>query len=164
MASSNFLSKLNWRLIIIHTIACGFFIYGFKWLVYLHDTDFWLRLEHVDLSHIPPERITANLHLQVYFAFAGLFTGFIISLLLSVKHKWFWLNSVLVLLASFTLMQLDLYGWGILKHVFELPGLIFKGHYAAYIITNAAVMILIGIIVFVMKPLTRFIEAGTVRK
>jgi len=162
MASSNFISKLNWRLIIIHTIACGFFIYGFKVFVYLHDHDFWFRMETADLTSVSIKRITTNLRLGTYSGFAGLFVGFIISLIVSLVRKWYWLNPVIVLLLSFSLLQYNLYGWGFLKHIFLLPGSVFSD-YTKYIITNGMVLLLIGGLLFFLKPVAKFINAGQVK-
>src|ERR1700712_5051750 len=100
MASSSILSKLNWRLVVIHTIACGFLIYACKVLIYLHDKDFWFRIETIDLVRVETKRIVDNLQLNTLMGYAGLLLGFIISLILSIRYKWYWLNPVIVVVLS----------------------------------------------------------------
>ena len=159
MASSNFLSKLNWRLIVTHTIALGFIIYAFKMFVYLHDPDVWLKMEHGNIVGVNPKRYVNDLYWGASSGFVGAIIGFIISLLLSLKNKWYWLNSVIVLVAAVNLMEYDLFGWGLWKHILLLPGTIVQS-YTGYVLVNGFVMLAIGALLFFLKPVRRFISSG----
>lgn len=159
MASSNFLAKINWRLIIIHTIACGIFIYAFKIFFYLYDKDFWYRMEIIDLTKVTPERMIDNLHKSALCGFAGLALGFLLSLITSLVRKWGLVSPVLVLLLSFALLQFNFYGWGLFKHIFLLPGS-FTKDYTAYIIINGSFMVIVGLLLFLLKPINRFIKGS----
>ncbi|MGZ3752208.1 MAG: hypothetical protein ACXVA2_20520 [Mucilaginibacter sp.] len=109
MALSKFLSKLNWRLMLIHLAACWFFIYAYGEFFALHDYEYLKKLAmyfdnpsaHKLISaDFDSGRFTNDLRWSAYSGLAGLLTAFMISLLLSIRHKWYWLNSVIVLLVA----------------------------------------------------------------
>ncbi|WP_426668824.1 hypothetical protein ACPPVU_21655 [Mucilaginibacter sp. McL0603] len=156
MALSNILSKLNWRLMVIHFIACWFFIYAFQQLSVLHDPEFFKEVRNIRSSAVQ-RRIFYN---AIWFSFsadAGLLTGFIISLVLSIKHKWYWLNSVIAFVLIALLKWFDLLGWDYLKHIFLKLGLLFKSN-AEYFLANGLVMLVIGLCLFFMRWSIRFIN------
>jgi hypothetical protein len=167
MAFSNFLSKLNWRLMVIHFVACWFFIYGFQQLAALHDialTNAFTNIKNVDddkmlnvikrfgASRIATEALWINLSGPL-----GLLTGFIISLLVSLKHKWYWLNSVIVFVVMILLKRFKLLGWYYLKQIVLEPGYLFKSPTARFL-ANGLIMLAIGLSLFFMKWSIRFIN------
>lgn len=159
MASSNFLSKFNWRLIVIHTIALGFFIYAFKMFVYLHDPEIWVKMEHGNVVGVDTKRYVNDVYWGAFSGLVGAFIGLIISLLLSLKNKWYWLNSVIAVVIAVNLMEYDLFGWGLLKHILLLPGTILES-YNGYVLVNGFVMLAIGALLFFLKPIRKFINSG----
>ncbi|WP_426668741.1 hypothetical protein ACPPVU_21215 [Mucilaginibacter sp. McL0603] len=169
MTLSNFLSKLNWRLMVIHFIACWFFIYAFQQLAFLHDIELskaYMSTKSTDNSkmlaiikrfgynRIYIETLWINLGGPV-----GFFTGFVISLLISLKNKWYWLNSVIVFVVIFLLMRYGLLGWHYLKQIFLSPGDLFKS-ITAYFLTNGLIMMAIGLCLFFMRWSIRFINGN----
>jgi hypothetical protein len=73
----------------------------------------------------------------------GYLIAFLITLLISKKKKFYWLNSILSLVIFWTLSQYDLTGWNYLKNIFLLPGEIANGIW--YYLINGFLMISLGI-------------------
>ena len=87
----------------------------------------------------------------------GLIISFVISLTISFKQKWFWLNSLIVFIRAFTLGRLDYLGWQNLKVIFLKPGHLFDNE-IFFILTNGFVLLSIGVFVFSFKPFNNFID------
>ncbi|HTD39226.1 MAG TPA: hypothetical protein VK671_01310 [Mucilaginibacter sp.] len=158
MTLSQFVSKLNWRLILVHLIACWFFIHAFLEFAGLHDIDIYKEVKDIRSSAVQ-SRIYYDAIWISLSEDAGLLTAFIISLVLSIKHRWHWLNSVIVLLVGFFLNRFDLFGWHFLKHIFLKPGYLFKSDIGFYL-TNGLIMLTIGLLVFFLKWSVRFINGN----
>jgi ABC-type dipeptide/oligopeptide/nickel transport system permease subunit len=98
-----------------------------------------------------------------YAALAGL-TGiliaFVISLVLSIKYKWLWLNSLFVLLAGLSSFCIDRFYWNHVKLVFMFPGIPFKSDWA-FNFTGGIFMLAIGLSLFFWKGIIRFIDGKT---
>ena len=156
MTLSQFVSKLNWRLMLVHLIACWFFIYASMELAALYDINIFKELKDIR-SNAVQRRIFYDAIWVSLGEDAGVLTAFIISLVLSIKHRWYWLNSVIVLLVGFFLNRFDLFGWQFLKHIFLKPGLLFKS-YIGYYLTNGLIMLTIGLLLFFLKWSVRFIN------
>src|SRR4051794_33040469 len=119
MTLSNFVSKLNWRLIVIHLIACWFFIYAFLEFSALHD----LKLIHYIVHHykdiVDHHKFGQLTVSEMYYdavwsslgQLLGLITAFLISLFISRKQNWYWVNSVIVLLISILSGRVWDFGW-----------------------------------------------------
>ena len=158
MTHPNSISRLNWRLILIHVIATWFFIQSFFILSFLHDvkgievfTDKW-QTESFD------ETRYKNVMYWMYTSpYVGLLVAFIISLSISIKRKWWWLNSLLVFILSYMLKRLDLDGWHYLKIIFLTPGQFFNHHSAWYYLANGLPMLMLGFVLFYSKWTNRFI-------
>src|SRR5947209_2320237 len=107
MALSNFLSKLNWRLMVVHFIACWFIFHAFWQLGYLYDYNYMEKVVH-QISFEKHQMKINNYHgLDGYrmgmisvnvllISFGSLLLSFVISLLLTLKYKWYWVNSIIV--------------------------------------------------------------------
>jgi hypothetical protein len=87
----------------------------------------------------------------------GLIIGFVISFLLSIKHKWYRGNSIIILILGFIAFSIDRLYWNYLRHIFMYPGSFFKSDWA-YNFTGAIVMLTIGLSLFFVKGITRFIN------
>jgi hypothetical protein len=164
MALSNFLSKLNWRLILIHLCACWFFIYSFQVLVYLHDYNFVSIILKYPKN---PEKWPFDAH-RFYndilwlglSKYIGLLTGFLISLAICIKRHWFWLNSLIVFLVAFLLSRFYLFGWRYLKHIFLAPGSLFKENSFRYFLVNGLIMLIIGLVLFFLSYWAKFMTGN----
>jgi len=127
MTLKNFIMKLNWRQVLMHVIAFWFFIYSFQTLSYLHNTKLidTVRNSNGELTNriFVNNRIVAS-DLTDFFlwkgisGFIGLFVAFIISLTISIRRQWFWVNALIALTATFFLYRFNLLGWRYLKQFF----------------------------------------------
>lgn len=161
MTLSNFLSKLNWRLIVLHIIACWFFIDAFRTLIVIHDYQYLndLTSRKFKNGNSDSYRFLNDMFWIHISCFLGLLTGFIISLILSLRFKWFWFNSIIVLLVTYLLWMLGYSGWNYLREVFLKPELLFKSD-EAFFVTNGLMMLTIGLCLFFMKWSIRFINGN----
>lgn len=143
--------RINLKLIVIHSIALWMFAFSFQTFGYL---------SNVDLSefirHSPSEK--TNLTIPAYDAGAiyslqltieicktlGIVVGFVLSLIISRKRNWYWLNSLLAFILMMLLRFFDLLGWSYLKNLFLFPSQIGTGFW--YYFINGLVMLTIGII------------------
>lgn len=91
-----------------------------------------------------------------YSPFAGLLIAIIISLSISIKRKWLWLNSLLVFILSYLIKSFDKDGWHFLKPVFLIPGQYFNDQSAGYYVANGLPMLIIGCVLFFSKKTNRF--------
>ena len=170
MPFSNFTSKLNGRLIVIHLIACWFFIYSFLMFSYLHDHEFlqlvlnhpknWFKdpqIRHFNASAIFIDALWISLSKPI-----GLLTGFLISLTIVIKKKWYWVNSLIVFLVAILLLRYHLFGWHYLSYVFMAPGSLFKEYSIWYFLTNGLVMLAIGMLILFLKQVQQFINPTAV--
>ena len=113
------LRKLNWRLILIHFLAIWLIMDAFRHIASLYDYNFfvsisksnpthWTLKEIRPLANIYPDldiRIAGNaLRIQL-LAFIGLLGAFLFSLAITLKMKWFWLNSVIAFIAAFLIFR-----------------------------------------------------------
>lgn len=86
----------------------------------------------------------------------GLLVAFGISLAISIKRKWFWLNSLLVLFIMLVLNQFDMLGWKYLKRIFLMPGEISQNITLEFLI-NGLILLVLGILTFFWARTNQFI-------
>lgn len=164
MTLSGFISKLNWRLILIHLLACWFFYYATVELAILYDYKF---LIHLMITHYRgnTDFVRSNFDI-LWMGMAELISiliAFLVSLVVSIRKKWFWLNSVIVLLSAFGLMilwarlKVRFTPWHYLKQIFLTPGEIFDNTVWFFVI-NGSVLLAIGLCLFFLKSVNRFID------
>jgi hypothetical protein len=170
MTLQNFIARLNWRQILLHFIATIFLIFAFQQFAYLFKIDIIdairksrildkeTYIEIAKKNNWSPGQLLAYLFYINLFWLLGLILGFIISLTISKTKKWFWVNSLIVLLAAFILARQDLLGWTYLKTIFLKPGEIFSNS-TMYILTNGLVLLIIGLFVFYYEKCNNFINS-----
>ena len=165
MTLSNFIARLNWRQIVIHFAACVFFIFAFTTLSYLYDTKIVdiARLGNSGLDEaVKNNKLTAPD--LTYFVLwtsisgtIGLLVAFLISLFISIKRRWFWVNSLIVLLVIYFLRWLTDFGWSYLRKYFWAPGHLFSNTATEFII-NGTLLIGIGLFLFFANWTNQFIN------
>ena len=170
MTTRNFISRLNWRQILIHFIATWFFVFAFQTLFYLND------IKLIDIiRQSGQENITKALNangtstsdllnftrLIGVGSTVGLLVAFIISLTISIKRHWFWVNSVIVLVATYFLNWFGLLGWTSLKQIFLTPGQIFANTILEFLV-NAIFLLTLGLLMFFLRRPTEFIDRNNV--
>ena len=161
----NFISRLNWRQILIHFVAFCFFIYAFQTLVFLYDTkivDIIRQKGDQDIDTALTNNGTDASDL-VWFTFLlstsgliGLLVAFIISLIVSLKRKWFWLNPLICLFITYFLYRFNFLGWTYLKKIFWMPGKIFHSTTLEFLISGL-ILLAIGIFCLFLPKVHRFI-------
>ena len=159
MSYTNFISRLNWRQILLHLIASIFFVHSFHSFSYLYDINITNILQHSYGQ--PAEKIfTENkiniLQLNYYSlwtgisGFIGLFVAFLFSLIISLRRHWFWLNSLIVVLLAYALYRLNLLG---MTYVTQ-----FRWHVAQKVNNSIAVFLIAGLILLLSGLLTFFLK------
>jgi hypothetical protein len=158
---------INWRQILLHFAACWFFIYGFQTLAFSWDEEIAGLLRQKEgndfLNSIMGKEGAYSRYTQIInkadtSRLVGLGVGFCFSLLVTFRHKWHWINSVLVLAICLVLARLGWLGWSLLKYVFLTPGEVFKDSGRKYFLTNALVMVLLGTLIFILPVCNHFIK------
>ncbi|MUV03083.1 hypothetical protein GN157_05110 [Flavobacterium rakeshii] len=158
----NFISKLNWRLILVHVLATYFFVFGIKLLSFFSDIEavkvlLTNREEPVGDDYV--FRIgMINLY-NFYSGCAAIILVFIISLILCKKYRWYWGNSLIVFIFSMTMYWLGYTGWTYVKIVLLMPGTIFKQIEPEFI-TNILILLTFGVLFLFNKRIIRFVETG----
>ena len=161
------LQKFNRRQIIIHFIATWFFMYAFQVLSFLHNLRLFLLIKssivnnQLDTTAIS-SKFSASAINSYYFWTStantiGLFVAFIFSLILSVRRKWFFGNSLLVVLIAYTLGYAGWLGWEWLGKLFWVPGMMFKDPVYQYVI-NGFVLLVFGCSCFLLPPINQYID------
>jgi hypothetical protein len=149
---------------VIHFAGCWFFIYAFQKLAALHDIELLNAMNNIKdvddvIKRFGPNRIAIEALLINLGGPVGLLTGFIISLLISLKNKWHWLNSVIVFVVMIFLKKFKLLGWNYLKPIVLSPGDLFKSM-TAHFLAPGLIMLAIGLCLFFMKWSIRFINGN----
>jgi hypothetical protein len=154
----------------MHGLACWFFFTGINVLALLTDfklTSVEMRLPHdgdypavVQKFHLNGNDIAAFSIYVVLARQAGMFLAFIISLLICIRQKWFWFNAFLAYAVMFLMTRFDLDGWAHFNFIFFKSGLIFGRFSRGYFITNGSVLLMLGLLLFFLKPAINFIAEG----
>ena len=158
--------KINWRQIVIHVIASWFLIHAFYTFSILYDT----KLIEVVRNSKPRagfaiwEKSGIAVSDPIYFLLvtelsylAGLLFAFITSLVISIKRHWFWVNSLIVLVATCLLNRFDLLSWDYLRRYFWYPGQLINNVKIEFAV-NGTILLTISLLFFFSGRLTRFIE------
>jgi hypothetical protein len=157
--------KLNWRQIVLHFIAFCFFYYSFRTFSFLYDTKIidTFRQSNQDINEALRDQTTTTTELAYFTLWTGIagtigiLFAFIISLIISIKRKWLWLNSVIILIATFLLARLDLLGWDYLKKFLWFPGHFIPNTIIEFIV-NGTILLIVGVLIFFLKAINQFIE------
>lgn len=173
MATGKFISKFNWRLILIHLPATLFLILGARKLAVLSDVDL---IEAIYLyppddiwNHLkkPLDDITNGQRFYLFFrgiAYAGLITilvSFLISLFISIRNKIFWLNSLVVFILVFIITILTFHKLLFFKILSEIGGFgrLFESLGIKYVfIINGTILTLTGLFLFFNPWTKKFIR------
>ena len=150
MSLSNFISKLNWRLIVTHIAAWWFVRYT---LVEFADYNVF----H-DPSHVldGPEWGYSSTLWEVIRYTAPVVTA-IFSLFISYRSKQHWINSLIVLLITFILSKNDLVMWYPLRELLGLPAAAIDKLWIRHII-DGLIMLCGALFLFFLKSITRHIN------
>ena len=153
----NFLSKINAKLILIHFAALWLLVYALRTLAFLYDFTFLIVSPEVARMN---EVARTNLDLKIVALAASLaaVAGYIISWRISLKNKWYWVNSTIAFAIVYVLQLYNLLGWRALQKIFLYPGRIFSLDGRAFYIVNGCIMLALGLFLLFSKRIQRFID------
>ena len=166
MKAFAFISRLNWRHILLHFFAFWFFIYSFETFSFLLNTNLidayrksngHLLSDMSKLNSLDTETLTYFLLSKIFFGLAVLLVAFLISLFLSIKRRWFWGNNLVVLIIIYTMYRFDLLGWSYLRSLFWYTGQKFSDATIEFTL-NGMILLIPGLLLFFLKQSNRFIE------
>ncbi len=169
MAVDNFISRLNWRQILIHFVAAWFFMFAFQTLATLHDiklVDIFRQSDENNIRNsleINGTTVSDLLYFNMWNGIGktvGLLIAFIISLIISIRKKWFWFNSFIVLILLYILSWFELLGWTYLKRIFLKPGYFFENTTFEFLV-NGAILLSLGLLTFFLSQTNKFIATGS---
>jgi hypothetical protein len=150
----------------MHILAFWFFIHAFQTLSYLYDTKLidTVRQSNGQLNNqalidnkIEASDLTYFVLWTSVSGFVGLLVAFIISLAISIKRHWFWVNALLAFIVTYILYRFDLLGWTYLKQFFWYLGQKFNNSTIEFLF-NGLVLLIIGVLIFFLRMPNRFIE------
>ena len=166
MTPQTFISRLNWRQVLLHFVAFWFFIHAFQTLSYLYDTkliDTLRQSDGQDTIKILEDSGTSSVDLTYFLLWTnasgliGLLVAFIISLIISFKRHWFWMNALIAFILTYLLDRFDLLGWTYLKPFFLYLGQKFNNSTVEFLV-NGIILLTIGLLILFLQRLNQFIE------
>ena len=168
MTIHTFIVRLNWRQVVIHFIASWFFIYSFQILAALHNTNLVDIIRQTGKDNLRNALNEKNIsasditEIAIWLSIANTIGSLVasgISLTISIRQKWFWVNSFLVFVLFYVLSWLDLSGWTYLKRIFLKPGELFNNTTLEFL-ANGLILLTLGLFTFFLPGINRFIAKG----
>jgi hypothetical protein len=162
MTIRKFVSRINWRQILIHFIAFWFFIHAFLTASALYDVELVAALRQSNKQDLVKifndgRRLNYFLFWTNVSGFIGLVVAVMISLIISIKRNWFWVNALIAFIITYLLYRFDLLGWPHLKPFFLYLGQRFN-NIAVEIFVNGTILLTIGLLIFFLRRPNQFIE------
>ena len=166
MTLHNFIERINWRQILMHFFAFWFFIYAAQTLSFLYNTNLLdtvrntkgeLTTKALNDSGTTASDLVDYVLWTTISGFIGLLVAFIISLLISIKRHWFWVNSLIAFIVTYILYRYDLLGWTYLKQIFWYVGQKLNNTTVEFLF-NGITLLIIGLLIFLLKRPNQFIE------
>ena len=157
--------RLNFRQILIHFIATWFFMFAFQTLFSLHEIKMINIYRLVDRTKViyefDKQGITATDFVNFTFwtnvgKTVGLLIAFIISLTISIKNKWLWVNSLIILISAYGLAWTEFLGLNFLQNIYYLKGLT-SIPLILLLTVITVIFTLLGIITFYHRKTNQFI-------
>jgi hypothetical protein len=166
MSAIPFVKRINWRHILAHFFAVWFISHGALFLSYLTDIGLIEPQGFRDYStmawtdeDMSARRIKFLMNVG-YFVAWGRVGGFIISLVVSIVRKWFWINSVIAFVALLGITRLyDIDHHSFVGQLIQLPGRVFESPFLAAL-ANGIIFITAGLLLLFSKPANQFIRGN----
>ena len=161
--------KLNWRFILIHTLAVCFFMYGVRQLFFFIYADemevlqaFYLDNKAFISNEAAGIEISTLLGIERFWShftmFIGMLIASLISFIVSKRKKIFWLNSLLVLILSFLMVRFPVSDSFIVKRITTSVGFWFEKYGLEYVyFINGTLLISLAVFLLFNKRINRFI-------
>jgi len=154
--------RLNGRQIVVHFVAAWPFIYAFNLLAYLTDLSLFKMLapdkkpdflQTLEDSKIPMDELTRYFFYLNTGWFWGLCIAFSISLGITLKKRWFWLNPIIAYFLAYGIFKnpLNIGGWHTTIYLRTMPWSIF------WFLTAGLLSLAAGCWLFFSKKVNEFI-------
>ncbi|WP_298391573.1 hypothetical protein [Flavobacterium sp.] len=166
MKTPDLIYKINWRIILLHSIATIFIILCTQQFVKLNDIEIIKLIDKYgaenSLKQLQKDtngisRISDFLLWNSMSNMIGLLTGFILSLIIIIRKKMFWLNSLIIFFIGLLFIKLGLFKNHIINtlfysfdDIFPKLGLLYK-----YII-KGTILLSITLLIFFNKWINNF--------
>ena len=160
------MARLNWRQILIHFFAFCLFLYSFQTFAFLYDIKL---TEIIILSNSGNSKdafiksgktVMDNINFVFWIVFSQLISlviAFAISLTISIRRHWFWVNSLITLMLTYALYRFDLLGWPYYKKQMLSPGHMFDNLIVEFLLIGV-IFLAAGLLLFFLRSVTKFIE------
>lgn len=163
MTFTTFIAKLNWRQIVIHAVDIYLLMYAFTTLTCLKSAA--LIDELYSSEKILPKKNFSTHDWKVFITWSyygaaiGAFVGFIIGVFISIKHKWFWVNTLIAYVVIYALYRFNLTGWAYLRIIFLPLSYLFSST-TVKLLVNGSLLLAVGLLCFFSKYSITFINSG----
>ena len=159
----NIFNKLNWKIILIHLLGFFFTFHSFKTFAFLYQIKFvevnrdFLKSDQVATLETYTKRLRendissdefANIFLiKRLLSFAGILIALTMSLLITLKQKFVWINSLVVSLISFIIFYFQFSWFEFLNKYLWILGKLFENIKIEFLF-NGTLFFTLGIFVF----------------
>jgi hypothetical protein len=109
----------------------------------------------IDKGFTGSDLLSLSLWLSIA-GFIGLLFAFIVSVVVSVRRRWFWVNALIVSVAIYFLYVFRLLGWEYVGYVFGFPGSLLNNT-AARCLTTGVILLTIGLLILFSKRTEQFV-------
>lgn len=159
------LRKLNYIQIIVHFVAFYFFMFSFQTFSYLFNISQIEKIEKYGIKNVIKNHDEYGISIEdiAYFSFwpgiaclLGIICAFIISSIISKNKNWSVLNSLIVLIISYSLYRLDFLGWDYFCPFLAIGR--FADNYRLNFIISGLFLMIVGLVIFFSKWTNRLIE------
>ena len=159
--------KINWKIILIHSLAVWFIIHSFHQFSFLYKIEYYKYflkyiIENQKFNSFTNQEITPGKAISHFFyckAFGniiGCFVGLMISIIVCKKYNWSIINSLIVFVLMFLLARFYLLGWNYIGYYFTYLGN-FLHNLTWSLLLNGFVLIIPSFLLFFSKKVIVFI-------
>lgn len=167
MNTPSFISRLNWRLLVIHTMACSLIMEAAIVFSSLYNVKIVIAFRQLLNNPFKPvpgnsfseQQFNTYALVTQYAGYIGFLLAIVLSLIITLKRRWYWQNTLVVALAVYVLMKLYGLSWTDLQAVLSIVGRLFNS-ITIELIFNGSVLLALGLLLFFLPSMDRFIETG----
>ena len=166
MKFPNFIFKINWRIIILHIVATIFIILSAKQFALLNDIEIIKLVDKYGAENaIKQLKKESDFSIRiVYFLLwnnmsilIGLLIAFILSFIIIIRNKMFWLNSLIIFVTELLFIRLGLFKNQIINTLFYSFGDMFPNFGILYkSIINGTILLIFALFIFFNRWINNF--------
>ena len=154
--------RVNYKLIISHTLAGIFLIWAFNELVYLYDSELLRIYDDIDIIDAwrlnnKTERISRLLLLRYSSSYIGLIITLIISLSITLKRKFGGINSFIAFFVLIVFIRTGIISSEFIEKIIYFPGEIFFGFSVKSVALNGILLLSVSLFIYFSKFINKLI-------